>query len=213
MGRPGDAACKNEAVVLYIQRLMPMDALRIRGLHNATNALAALALAVAAGCQLAPMLHGLREYRGEPHRVESVAVIRDIEYFDDSKGTNVGASVAALAGLGVDRKLVVILGGEGKSQDFSPLAEPVSRYARAVVLIGRDAARIRSAIAASGVPLLDAGSMQEAVHIAAQQARTGDAVVLSPACASFDMFDNYEHRAQVFCEAVQALAQDAGVLV
>ncbi len=207
---------KNEAVVLYIQRLMPMDALRIRGLHNATNALAALALAVAAGCQLAPMLHGLREYRGEPHRVESVAVIRDIEYFDDSKGTNVGASVAALAGLadlGTGRKLVLILGGEGKSQDFSPLAEPVSRYARAVVLIGRDAARIRSAIAASGVPLLDAGSMHEAVHIAAQQARTGDAVVLSPACASFDMFDNYEHRAQVFCEAVQALAQDAGVLV
>ncbi len=216
LGRPGDAARKNEEVVLYIQRLMPMDALRIRGLHNATNALAALGLAVAAGCHLAPMLHGLREYRGEPHRVESVAVIRDVEYFDDSKGTNVGATVAALAGLGIDRKLVLILGGEGKSQDFSPLAEPVSRYARAVVLIGRDAARIRAAIEASGVPLLDAGSMQEAVHIAAQQARTGDAVVLSPACASFDMFDNYERRAQVFCEAVQALAQDsqdAGVLV
>ncbi len=212
LGRPGDAARKSQAIVLYIQRLMPMDALRIRGLHNATNALAALGLAVAAGCQLAPMLHGLREYRGEPHRVESVAVIREVEYFDDSKGTNVGASVAALAGLaglGTGRKLVLILGGEGKSQDFSPLAEPLSRYARAVVLIGRDAARIRSAIEASGVPLLDAGSMQEAVHIAAQQARTGDAVLLSPACASFDMFDNYEHRAQVFCEAVQALAQDA----
>ncbi len=223
--RPGGAACKNEEVLLHIQRLMPMDALRIRGLHNATNALAALGLAVAAGCNLAPMLHGLREYRGEPHRVESVAVIRDVEYFDDSKGTNVGATVAALAGLGglagldTGRKLVVILGGEDKSQDFSPLAEPVSRYARAVVLIGRDAARIRAAIEASGVPLLDAGSMQEAVHIAAQQARTGDAVLMSPACASFDMFDNYEHRAQVFCEAVQTLAQDsqdsqdAGVLV
>ena len=204
---------KNEEVVLHIQRLMPMDALRIRGRHNATNALAALALAVAAGCNMAPMLHGLREYRGEPHRVESVAVIRDVEYFDDSKGTNVGATVAALAGLGTERKLVVILGGEGKSQDFSPLAEPVSRYARAVVLIGRDAARIRAAIQASGVPLVDASSMQEAVHIAAQQARTGDAVLMSPACASFDMFDNYEHRAQVFCEAVQTLAQDAGVLV
>ena len=216
LGWPGGAAHKNEAVVLYIQRLMPMDALRIRGLHNATNALVALGLAVAAGCQLAPMLHGLREYRGEPHRVESVAVIRDIEYFDDSKGTNVGAAVAALAGLGTDRKLVLILGGDGKSQDFSPLAAPVSRYARAVVLIGRDAARIRSAIQASGVPLLDAGSMQEAVHSAAQQARTGDAVLMSPACASFDMFDNYQHRAQVFCEAVQALAQDSqntGVLV
>ena len=208
---------KNEEVVLYIQRLMPMDALRIRGLHNATNALAALALAVAAGCNLAPMLHGLREYRGEPHRVESVAVIRDIEYFDDSKGTNVGATVAALAGLGAGRKLVVILGGEGKSQDFSPLADAVSRYARAVVLIGRDAALVKAAIKAvveaSGVPLFDAGSMQEAVDIAAQQARTGDAVLMSPACASFDMFDNYEHRAQVFCEAVQALAHDAGVLV
>ncbi len=213
LGRPGAAARKREEIVLYIQRLMPTDALRIRGLHNATNALAALALAVASGCQLAPILHGLREYRGEPHRVESVAVIRDVEYFDDSKGTNVGATVAALAGLGTDRKLVVILGGEGKSQDFSPLAEPVSRYARAVVLIGRDAARIRAALQASGVPLLDAGSMQEAVHIAAQQARTGDAVLMSPACASFDMFDNYEHRAQVFCEAVQALAQDAGVLL
>lgn len=208
---------KNEEVVLYIQRLMPMDALRIRGLHNATNALAALALAVAVGCNLAPMLHGLREYRGEPHRVESVAVINDVEYFDDSKGTNVGATVAALAGLGVDRKLVVILGGEGKSQDFSPLADAVSRYARAVVLIGRDAALVKAAIKAvvevSGVPVFDAGSMQEAVDIAAQQARTGDAVVMSPACASFDMFENYEHRAQVFCEAVQALAQDAGVLV
>jgi UDP-N-acetylmuramoylalanine--D-glutamate ligase len=216
LGRPGDAARKNEEVVLHIQRLMPMDALRIHGLHNATNALAALALAVAAGCNLAPMLHGLREYRGEPHRVESVAVIHDVEYFDDSKGTNVGATVAALAGLGTDRKLVVILGGEGKGQDFSPLADAVSRYARAVVLIGRDAARIRAAIEASGVQLFDAGSMQEAVAIAAQQARTGDAVLMSPACASFDMFDNYEHRAQVFCEAVQALAQDsqhAGVLV
>ena len=207
---------KNEEIVLHIQRLMPVDALRIRGLHNATNALAALALAVAAGCNLAPMLHGLREYRGEPHRVESVAVILDVEYFDDSKGTNVGATVAALAGLGTNRKLVVILGGEGKGQDFSPLADAVSRYARAVVLIGRDAALVRAAIEASGVPLFDAGSMQEAVQIASQQARTGDAVLMSPACASFDMFDNYEHRAQVFCETVQALAQDsqyAGVLV
>jgi UDP-N-acetylmuramoylalanine--D-glutamate ligase len=110
---------KDEEVVLHIQRLMPLDALRIRGRHNATNALAALGLAVAAGCSLAPMLHGLREYRGEPHRLESVAVVNDIEYFDDSKGTNVGATAAALAGLGAERKLVVILGGEGKGQDFS----------------------------------------------------------------------------------------------
>ena len=204
---------KDEEVVLHIQRLMPLDALRIRGRHNATNALAALGLAVAAGCSLAPMLHGLREYRGEPHRVESVAVVNDIEYFDDSKGTNVGATAAALAGLGTERKLVVILGGEGKGQDFSPLAEPVSRYVRAVVLIGRDAPLIRSALQASHVPLLGAASMQEAVTVAAQQARGGDAVLMSPACASFDMFDNYEHRARVFCEAVQALAQERGTVL
>jgi UDP-N-acetylmuramoylalanine--D-glutamate ligase len=204
---------KQEEVVLYVQRLMPLDALRIRGRHNATNALAALGLAAAAGCSLAPMLHGLREYQGEPHRLESVAVLNEIEYFDDSKGTNVGATVAALAGLGLDRKLVVILGGEGKGQDFSPLLEPVSRYARAVVLIGRDAPLIRSALQASQVPLLDAPTMSDAVRIAAQQARSGDAVVLSPACASFDMFDNYEHRAQVFCEAVQSLAHEQGALL
>ena len=203
---------KDEEVVLYIQRLMPVDALRIRGRHNASNALAALGLSVAAGCSLAPMLHGLREYRGEPHRVESIAVIRDVEYFDDSKGTNVGATVAALAGLGEDRKLVLIAGGEGKGQDFSSLVAPVSRYARAVVLIGRDAAMMRAAIGNAGVQLLDAVSMQDAVRLAAQVAQTGDAVLMSPACASFDMFDNYEHRARVFREAVQSMALDAGVM-
>ncbi|RYG13238.1 MAG: hypothetical protein EON96_12870, partial [Caulobacteraceae bacterium] len=118
---------------IHMQRLMPADALRIRGQHNALNALAALALAGAAGCALSPMLHGLREYRGEPHRVEPVAIVDEVEYFDDSKGTNVGATVAALSGLGVDRRVVVILGGDGKGQDFSPLAEPVSKHARAVV--------------------------------------------------------------------------------
>ena len=204
---------KHEEVVLHIQRLMPIDALRIRGRHNATNALAALGLAVAAGCNLAPMLHGLRDYRGEPHRVEPVAVIHDIEYFDDSKGTNVGATVAALAGLGADRKLLLILGGEGKGQDFSPLVDPVSRYARAVVLIGRDAPLIRHVLQTSAVPLLDAASLQEAVQVAARQAQPGDAVLLSPACASFDMFDGYEHRARVFCDAVQALAHEEGAVL
>ncbi|MES2363009.1 MAG: UDP-N-acetylmuramoyl-L-alanine--D-glutamate ligase [Pseudomonadota bacterium] len=204
---------KDEEVVLHIQRLMPLDALRIHGRHNATNALAAIGLAMAAGCNLAPMLHGLREYRGEPHRVESIAVVRDIEYFDDSKGTNVGATAAALAGLGAERKLVLILGGEGKGQDFSPLAGPVARYARAVVLFGRDAPLIRSALQDASVPLLDATSMQEAVQIASRQAQTGDAVLMSPACASFDMFDNYEHRARVFGEAVQALAHEEGTVL
>ena len=202
---------KDEEVVLHIQRLMPMDALRIHGRHNATNALAATALAVAAGCNLAPMLHGLREYRGEPHRVESIAVIGDVEYFDDSKGTNVGATVAALQGLGADRKLVVILGGEGKGQDFSPLAEAVTRHARVVVLMGRDAPLIRSALEHTHVKLLDTASLQEAVAVAAHEAHTGDAVLMSPACASFDMFDDYEHRARVFFDAVQALAHEEGV--
>ncbi|MBS0392557.1 MAG: UDP-N-acetylmuramoyl-L-alanine--D-glutamate ligase [Proteobacteria bacterium] len=199
-----------QAADLHIQRLMPADALRIRGRHNACNALAALALAQAAGCALAPMLYELREYRGEPHRVEPIGMLREVEYFDDSKGTNVGATVAALTGLGADRRLVVILGGDGKGQDFSPLAAPVARHVRAAVLIGRDAPQIRAALQGCGVPLIDAATLPEAVQLAAQRAHAGDAVLLSPACASLDMFDNYAHRAQVFCAAVQALAEDAG---
>ena len=140
---------------LHIQRLMPADALRIRGRHNAVNALAALALAGAAGCGLASMLYGLREYRGEPHRVESIGMVHDVEYFDDSKGTNVGATVAALSGLGADRKVVVILGGEGKGQDFTPLAQPLNRFSRAAVLIGRDAPLIRAALADTGADVGD----------------------------------------------------------
>jgi UDP-N-acetylmuramoylalanine--D-glutamate ligase len=202
---------KDDAEEVHIQRLMPADALRIRGLHNATNALAALALASAAGCSLAPMLYGLREYRGEPHRVESVGIVQDVEYFDDSKGTNVGATVAALTGLGADRKLVLILGGEGKGQDFSPLALPVSRYARAVVLIGRDAATITQALDGTGVDCVQAQDMEQAVKLAAARAHAGDAVLMSPACASFDMFENYEHRARVFCAAVSNMAQAAGI--
>ncbi|MBI2746209.1 MAG: UDP-N-acetylmuramoyl-L-alanine--D-glutamate ligase [Burkholderiales bacterium] len=202
---------KGDEEELHFQRLMPADALRIRGRHNASNALAALALSAAAGCALGPILFGLREYRGEPHRVEPVGIINDVEFFDDSKGTNVGATVAALQGLGADRKVVVILGGEGKGQDFAPLAAPVSRFARAVVLIGRDAPLIREALAGTEVPLIDADSMQAGVQLANQRAHAGDAVLMSPACASFDMFDNYEHRAQVFCAAVRDLAQANGM--
>ena len=200
-----------EAEDLHIQRLIPAEALRIRGRHNAVNALAALALATTAGCTLAPMLYGLREYRGEPHRVQSIGVVRDIEYFDDSKGTNVGATVAALNGLGADRKLVVILGGDGKGQDFSPLKAPASQFARAVVLIGRDAHLIRESLLGSGVAMADAANLTDAVSQAAALAQAGDAVLLSPACASLDMFDNYLHRAQVFFDAVAGLAEDAGV--
>jgi UDP-N-acetylmuramoylalanine--D-glutamate ligase len=202
---------KDEEEEIHIQRLMPADALRIRGRHNAVNALAALALAGAAGCPLGPMLYGLREYRGEPHRVESVGIINQVEYFDDSKGTNVGATVAALQGLGAERKVIVILGGDGKGQDFAPLAAPVARHARAAVLIGRDGPQIRAVLDAGSVPLIDAASMEEAVALATQQAQPGDAVLMSPACASFDMFRNYPHRAEVFRAAVRSIADDAGV--
>ena len=202
---------KDAAEELHIQRLMPADALRIRGRHNAVNALAALALASSAGCALGPMLYGLREYRGEPHRVEPVGIINEVEFFDDSKGTNVGATVAALQGLGADRRVVVILGGDGKGQDFSPLADPVKRFARGVVLIGRDAPVIREALLGTDVPLHDATDMYAAVAQAASIARSGDAVLMSPACASFDMFDNYGHRAEVFVQAVTSLAEAAGL--
>ncbi len=198
-----------------LQRLMPADALRIRGRHNAANALAALALATAAGVPLAPMLHGLRAYRGEPHRVEYVATIDGIDAYDDSKGTNVGATVAALTGLGADRapaKLVVVLGGDGKGQDFTPLAGPVERHARAVALIGRDAAAIGRVLQDVAVPVQSFTTLEDATRWCYTQARSGDAVLLSPACASLDMFRNYAHRAQVFIDTVQALANDHGEL-
>ncbi len=192
-----------------VQRLMPADALRIRGTHNATNALAALALAERAGCPLAPMLYGLREYRGEPHRVESVGFHNEVEYIDDSKGTNVGATVAALASLGADKggkKIMVILGGEGKGQDFAPLAAPVRQYVREVVLIGQAAPAIKAALAnIEGLGLHSVSRLEEAVQACAAMAQAGDIVLLSPACASFDMFQDYKHRAAVFVESVRAL--------
>jgi UDP-N-acetylmuramoylalanine--D-glutamate ligase len=202
---------------LVLQHLMPVDALRIRGRHNAANALAALALATAIDCPLAPMLHGLREYAGEPHRVEHVATVAGVDAFDDSKGTNVGATVAALNGLGTDRapaRLVVILGGDGKGQDFSPLAAPVAAHARAVATLGRDAAAIEAALAGvmaqTGLTVLRHATLEAATRWAWSQAQAGDAVLLSPACASLDMFRNYAHRASVFVAEVQAIAADAG---
>ena len=209
---------KNEAaevVPVTVNRLMPADALRIRGLHNAANALAALALCRAIGLPFAPLLHGLRDYAGEPHRVELIAAIELVDYYDDSKGTNVGATVAALNGLGKafggdNQRIVLIAGGDGKGQDFAPLAEPCSRYVRAVVLIGRDAPKLRAAIGDSGVDMLDCATLPEAVRRAAALAQAGDAVLLSPACASMDMFTNYAHRAQVFCDAVRELALEKG---
>jgi UDP-N-acetylmuramoylalanine--D-glutamate ligase len=200
---------------IYFQRLMPAEALRIRGRHNAANALAALALATSTGAPLAPMLHGLREYRGEPHRVEPVAIVDGVEYFDDSKGTNVGATLAAVNGLGAERRLVVILGGDGKGQDFTPLAAPLARHARAVVFIGRDApllrAAVQDALRGAGVPLHDAGELTAAVPLAAELAQSGDAVLMSPACASLDQFRNYVQRAEVFVAAVRELAEARGM--
>jgi UDP-N-acetylmuramoylalanine--D-glutamate ligase len=204
---------KDEEIEIHLQRLMPADALRLRGRHNAANALAALALASAAGCALAPMLHGLRDYRGEPHRVEPIGRVGEVEAFDDSKGTNVGATVAALTGLGADKapsRLVVILGGDGKGQDFSPLAPAVAAHARAVALIGRDAATIEAALQGTGVPMVHHATLEAATAWCFEQAQPGDAVLLSPACASLDMFRNYGHRAEVFVTAVQALAADRG---
>jgi UDP-N-acetylmuramoylalanine--D-glutamate ligase len=208
-----------EPVELSLNRLMPADALHIRGLHNASNALAALALCRAVGLPLAPLLHGLREYRGEPHRVELVTSIDNVEYYDDSKGTNVGATVAALEGLGksfgeADRQILLIAGGDGKGQDFAPLAGPCSRYVRAVLLIGRDAPALRAAIEPTGVPCFDLPDLPSAVRRAGGLARSGekasDVVLLSPACASLDMFTNYAHRAQVFVDAVRDIALEKG---
>jgi UDP-N-acetylmuramoylalanine--D-glutamate ligase len=198
---------------LHLHRLMPVDALQIRGRHNALNALAAVALARAVGCPLGPLLHALPSYIGEAHRVERIATIGDVDYIDDSKGTNVGATVAAVDGLGAEgRRLVVILGGDGKGQDFGPLAAPVARHVRAVVLIGRDAPAIRAVLErdAAGVPLAEASSLPDAVATAAAAAQPGDVVLLSPACASLDMFRNYVHRSEVFAGAVREVAAEAG---
>jgi UDP-N-acetylmuramoylalanine--D-glutamate ligase len=206
----------DEVEELHLQRLMPADALRLRGRHNAGNALAALALATAIGCPLAPMLHGLREYRGEPHRVAFVARIGEVEAFDDTKGTNVGATVAAIQGLGAERapsRLVLILGGDGKGQSFEPLLAPVQRHARAVALIGRDGPAIRTALAAAeaqGIPFVPHDTLEAATRWCFSVAQPGDVVLLSPACASLDMFRNYVHRGEVFVQTVQALAADAG---
>jgi UDP-N-acetylmuramoylalanine--D-glutamate ligase len=209
---------KNEpapVVETYLKKLMPADALQIRGTHNASNALAALALCRAIGLPFAPLLHALRDYKGQPHRVELVAAINGVEFYDDSKGTNVGATVAAIDGLGKsfggdNQKLVLIAGGDGKGQAFEPLADPVARHVRAVLLIGRDAPAISAALQDTGVRLEDCATLEEATKRASALAHGGDAVLLSPACASLDMFKNYAHRAQVFIDTVRELALDAG---
>ena len=203
----------NELSELRLKRLIPADALRIRGRHNALNALAALALARCAGLPMNMLLHGLREYQGEPHRVQSLAVIDGVEYVDDSKGTNVGATAAALNGLGATtegKHIWLIAGGDGKGQDFSPLREPVLRFVKGLILIGKDAAVIRAALAdcftGNNIDCVQSDSLSAAAQFAFQHAQLGDIVLLSPACASFDQFRDYKHRAEVFASAVAELA-------
>ena len=196
---------------LAMNLLMPVEALHIRGRHNASNALAALALASMAGCEIGSMLRGLRDYRGEPHRVELIGTVAGVGYIDDSKGTNVGATAAAIAGLGADlrdgNQIVLILGGQGKGQDFSPLVPLVADYVKSIALIGQDAKVIETALKKTDVPMMHAATLSEAVELSASQASSGDIVLLSPACASLDMFKDYKHRAQVFVEAVQGLQE------
>jgi UDP-N-acetylmuramoylalanine--D-glutamate ligase len=197
------AAGGTRALAHGARRLLAVDELPLAGLHNAANALAAHALARAIGLPEAPLVDALRRFEGLPHRMRKLAEIAGVAFYDDSKGTNVGATVAALSGL--DRPVVLIAGGDGKGQDFSPLAPVVQARARSVVLIGRDAGLIERAVAGSGVPLQRAGDMDEAVTVAFRQAKTGDAVLLSPACASYDMFRDYVQRAEVFAAAVRRL--------
>jgi UDP-N-acetylmuramoylalanine--D-glutamate ligase len=187
-------------------KLMNVRELKMRGAHNQANALAALALGHAAGLAFEPMLAALREFTGLEHRCQWLRELREVNYYDDSKATNVGAALAAIEGLGadIDGKLLLVAGGDGKGADFSALRAPVAAHCRAVILLGRDAELLASALGDS-VPLLRVNTLEEAVLRAAELAQSGDAVLLSPACASLDMFKNYEQRGQLFAAAVQGL--------
>lgn len=191
-----------------LKALMPAEALHIRGMHNAMNGLAALALGRCLGLGWAPMLHALRDYRGEAHRTEFIMKVAGVDFIDDSKGTNVGATLAAIQGLGCPQ--VLIAGGLGKGQDFSPLAPAVREHVRTVLLIGQDAGIIEQALAHTGVPMVHCATLEQAVAESLSYTQPGDAVMLSPACASMDMFRNYAHRSACFVAAVRELASDRG---
>jgi UDP-N-acetylmuramoylalanine--D-glutamate ligase len=185
------------------ERLVAVEELQLAGLHNVANVMAALALGEAVGVAPARMLAPLKGFTGLPHRVEPVAEIGGVLYVDDSKGTNVGAALAAISGMG--RKVAIVLGGDGKGQDFSPLKPALARHGRAAALIGKDAALIEAAVAGCGVPLQRVAAMDEAVRWLAGQAQAGDCVLLSPACASLDMYRSYAERAEAFVAAVQEM--------
>ena len=204
--REGEYGLVNQGGQRWLARggacLLPISELAISGQHNALNALAALALGEAIALPGDAMISALPAFRGLPHRMAKVASRRGIDWYDDSKATNVGATLAALAGL--DRRVVLIAGGVGKGADFSPLKDALLSQGRAVVLLGRDAPQIARVLADS-LPMHCVATMEEAVQQAAQYARPGDLVLLSPACASLDMFQDYAERGRVFAAAVEAL--------
>ena len=193
-------------LAFQFETLMPTAELKIRGAHNQSNALAALALGHAVGRPFEAMLQTLRRFAGLPHRCQWVRELHGVGYYDDSKATNVGAALAAIEGLGADiaGKLVLIAGGDGKGADFSALKAPVAKFCRAVVLLGRDAEQIAEALD-DAAPLLRVKTLDEAVQRCAELAQSGDAVLLSPACASLDMFKNFEERGRLFAQAAEGL--------
>jgi UDP-N-acetylmuramoylalanine--D-glutamate ligase len=203
----GDDQWGMDASKMFLRRgnenLMPAEWMAMKGLHNAANALAAHALLTAIGAPRTALVKAMREFKGLRHRVELVAEFRGVRFIDDSKGTNVGATVAALEGFATP--VVLIAGGDGKGQDFAPLAPAVKEHARAVVLLGKDAAAIAQALAGTGVPVERVETMPQAVEAGYRSALPGDAVLLSPACASLDMFRNFAHRGEVFAQAVRAI--------
>jgi UDP-N-acetylmuramoylalanine--D-glutamate ligase len=183
---------------------MPVSDLKIAGSHNVANALAALALGHAAGLSMTAMISALQSFPGLPHRCQWVAEKNGVNWFNDSKGTNVGACIAAIQGLGGKGKLILLAGGQGKDADFSALKEPLSNHAKLAILFGEDAEIINKAIE-DVIKTLTVSSMEEAVRLANSEADAGDIVLLSPACASFDMFSNYEERGEVFMRCVGGL--------
>lgn len=203
---PRDFGIDNGYLMHGDEKLLPIAELKIKGLHNTANALAALALGTAIELPLPAMLKALREFPGLPHRCQWVANINGVEWYNDSKGTNVGATKSSIEGLGteINGKIILIAGGLGKNADFSPLRDTVAKCVRAVVLIGKDAPLIEKALIGSS-KILHASSMSNAIAICAKEALHGDAVLLSPACASYDMFNNFEHRGEVFIEEVKKL--------
>jgi UDP-N-acetylmuramoylalanine--D-glutamate ligase len=207
-GRGGDFEIVDGNILAYNKPLVSLDCFKLQGLHNAKNALAALAIGSIIGLPESEMVSALLSFSGLDHRCQIIGNLNGVKWYDDSKGTNVGATIAAVSGLGeqLKGKLILIAGGIGKGADFSKLAEVVGRYVKALVLIGRDRLMIAKQLE-SACQFFYASSMKEAVSIAANLAKPEDAVLLSPACASFDMFDNFEHRGKVFRAEYEALVK------